>query len=120
MEDRQLKRYEDNGYGYLKLIDRNTGDLVGHTGLIHRVLDGKDTYEIAYSMLPAFWGRGYASEASQRMQDYVREHKVWDRAMSIIHFDNIASQKVAEKNGLKRVREWEYMEMPVYVYELMF
>ena len=118
--DRQLKRYEDNGFGYLKLIDRNTGDLVGHTGLIHRVLDGEDTYEIAYSMLPAFWGRGYASEASQRMQDYVREHKVWDRAMSIIHFDNIASQKVAEKNGLKRVREWEYMGMPVYVYELMF
>ena len=118
--DRQLTRYEDYGYGHLKLIDRNTGNMVGNSGLIHRVLDGEDTYEIAYSILPAYWGQGYASEASRCMSNYVREHKVWDRAMSFIHVDNIASQKVAEKNGLKRVREWDYMEMPVYVYEMMF
>ena len=60
---------------------------------------------------------GYASEAAQRMKAYMIEHQVKNKAISIIHFDNIGSQKVAERNGMTRGREWEYMGMPVYIYE---
>lgn len=115
--NRQLNRYIDNGWGYLKMVEKTTGEVVGHTGLLLREIDGQEQLEIGYSIKPRFWRMGYASEASQRMKAYMVEHKVMDKAISIIHFDNIGSQRVAERNGMTRGREWEYMGMPVYIYE---
>jgi len=115
--ERQTNRYKENGWGYLKMVHKDSGEIVGHTGLLLRVIDGEETLEIGYSIKPQYWRQGYGSEAALAMKAYMVENKVRDKAISIIHFDNIGSQKVAEKNGMSRGREWQYMDMPVYIYE---
>ena len=114
--DRQLTRYKENGWGFLKMIHKETGEMVGHTGLLLRMIEGEEFIEIGYSIMPKFWRMGYGSEASQRMKAYMKEHKVRDKVISIIHTENIGSQKVAEKNGMTRGRTWEFLGMPVYIY----
>ena len=56
--------------------------------------------EIGYSVLPQFWGRGYASEAALKCKNYAFEHNFSDVLMSMIHVDNISSKKVALINGM--------------------
>jgi RimJ/RimL family protein N-acetyltransferase len=56
--------------------------------------------EIGYSVLPKFWGRGYASEAALKCKNYAFEHNFSDVLMSMIHVDNISSKKVALRNGM--------------------
>ena len=115
--DRQLNRYQENGWGYLKMVHKETKEVVGHTGLLLRNIHGEELLEIGYSIKPKYWRQGYGSEAAMTLKAYMIEHKVRNKAISIIHFDNIGSQKVAEKNGMTRGGEWEYMGMPVYIYE---
>lgn len=118
--ERQLKRYEESGWGHLKIADRATGELIGNAGLILRPTDGTNLLEVAYSILPVHWGKGYASEAAVCMKEYIRENQLSDRAISIIHKDNLGSQKVALKNGMKPGKEWEYIGMPVCSWEIIF
>lgn len=118
--DRQQKRYADTGYGHLKLVEKTTGKLVGNAGLILRPTDGVDLLEVAYSILPEHCGKGYASEAAICLKEYIRDQQLSDRAISIIHEENLASQKVAAKNGMKRGRKSEYMGMPVCTWEVIF
>lgn len=118
--ERQLKRYDESGWGHLKITDKSSGELVGNAGLILRPTDGLELLEIAYSILPAHQGKGYASEAAIRMKEYIRENQLSDRAISIIHQDNLGSQKVAKKNGMTPGREWEYIGMPVCSWEVIF
>lgn len=117
---RQITRYRDSGWGHLKVVDKKTGELVGNAGLILRPTDGTDLLEVAYSMLPAHWGKGYASEAAACLQAYIHDEGLSDRAISIIHKENIGSQKVAARNGMQPGREWEYMGMPVCSWEVIF
>lgn len=117
---RQLERYQDSGWGHLKLLDKTTGLLVGNAGLILRPTNGVDLLEVAYSILPDYWGKGYASEAANCMKEYIRKNQLSDRAISIIHKENIASQKVAAKNGMTPGADSEYMGMPVCSWEVVF
>lgn len=118
--DRQLKRYADTGYGHLKLAEKTTGELVGNAGLILRPTDGVDLLEVAYSILPEYWGKGYASEAAICLKEYIRDQQLSDRAISIIHAENTASHKVAAKNGMTPGPTSEYLGMPVCTWEVIF
>ncbi|MCE7993258.1 MAG: GNAT family N-acetyltransferase [Roseivirga sp.] len=118
--ERQLERYQDSGWGHLKLIEKTTGQLVGNAGLILRPNNGIELLEVAYSILPTYWGKGYASEAASSLKEYIRDKQLSDRAISIIHKENIGSQKVATKNGMKPGVEGEYMGMPVCTWEVIF
>jgi ribosomal-protein-alanine N-acetyltransferase len=114
--DIQLDRYQQTGYGLLAVISKETGELIGQTGILQKELKGNIEYEIAYSLIPDEWGKGYASEMSSILVDYAIEHQINSRIISIIHIDNIASQNVARKNGMEVLFNTIYAEMNVFVY----
>ncbi|MFM8914430.1 MAG: GNAT family N-acetyltransferase, partial [Flammeovirgaceae bacterium] len=60
---RQQQRYQNNLGGMNALIEKASGDLVGHAGLLVQTVENKTELEIGYSLLPQFWGKGYAIEA---------------------------------------------------------
>lgn len=55
--DRQLGRYEEDGFGMLAIIEKETGELIGMTGILSRDIEGRHEKEIGYSYLPRFWGK---------------------------------------------------------------
>lgn len=112
----QFDRYQTTGYGMLAVICKQSGELIGQMGILQKEIEGRVEHEIGYSLLPKCWGRGYASEMSSVLVDYAIKHKVNNRIISIIHVDNIASQKVAEKNAMKVLFESTYAEMKVFIY----
>lgn len=116
--DLQLKRYASNSFGHLAAIEKETGHLIGVGGLIKREVNLKEELEIAYSILPQYWGKGYATEIARQMKTYAFEHKLRDSLISIISVENIPSKKVALKNGMQHSETTIYQGMDVDIFRI--
>jgi RimJ/RimL family protein N-acetyltransferase len=116
--ENQLNRYNREGFGHLAVIDKKSNELVGMSGIIKRVVGGEDFLEIAYSVMPHHWGKGYASEMSHALLSFGREQQLAKQFISIIHPENKASIKVAQKNGMRFLRTDVYSDIPVNIYSV--
>lgn len=102
----------------MALVEKETNVLVGWCGLLVQVVDGKEELEVGYSLLPAYWGKGYATEASRRCLELAFENQLAESLISIIQIHNTPSQRVAERNGLIRERQTTYHGNPVFIYRI--
>jgi len=114
----QLDRYESGRYGHHALLKKESGEFIGQCGLLTQEINGEEVLEIGYHILPKYWGNGFATEAAIKFRDYAFESNLCEGLVSIIDIRNIASQKVAEKNGMKRGPQVSYHGLEVYVYEI--
>jgi RimJ/RimL family protein N-acetyltransferase len=81
------------------VFETSSGQYVGDC-FVH---DKEGEKEIVYVIAPAFWGRGYATEAARA----VVRHLALPRLTAWIHAENAASIRVAEKLGMECEREAE-------------
>lgn len=114
--NKQLDRYKECGTGLLGVIEKESGELIGVCGLLSREVEGENEYEVAYSLKPAYWKKGYGTEMARQIKIFGVEHKLAPRFISLIHKDNIGSIKVAKNNGMDYLFDSEYMGMPVVVF----
>lgn len=111
-------RYDNNLGGHNALILKDTGELVGMCGLLIQTVDDMEELEIGYSLLPAFRGKGFASEAAIKCREFATEHQLRESIISIIHEDNVPSKKVALKNGMQLDKTTEFKGIPVEIYRV--
>jgi [ribosomal protein S5]-alanine N-acetyltransferase len=116
--EKQLQRYVESRGGMNALIEKSTDKLVGYAGLLVQLVDGTEELEIAYSLLPEFWNRGYAFEAASKCKEYGFGNNFAESLISIISISNLPSQKVATKNGLTIAKQTVYRQNPVYIYRI--
>ena len=114
----QIKRYEEGRYGHHALIDKGTGEFIGQCGLLTQTVEDILEMEVGYHILPKYWGKGYATEAAMFFRDFGFKHEKLDHIISVIDIRNIASQKVAEKNGMTINRQIKYYDLDVYIYQI--
>jgi ribosomal-protein-alanine N-acetyltransferase len=112
----QFERYETQGLGHLAIEIKETKEFIGLGGILPRALNGRKEYEIAYSLIPRFWKKGFGTEAAKQMKQFGFENIETDRFVSIIDKDNIDSIRVAQKNGMEVLFETEYLGMFVKVF----
>tara|TARA_R110002072_G_C7973360_1_gene535047 strand:- start:4795 stop:5331 length:537 start_codon:yes stop_codon:yes gene_type:complete len=113
---KQIDRKNKKEFGQLAIIEKISGEFIGLAGIIPRDIDGKEEYEVTYSLLFSSWGKGYATEAAVKFKEYMLENTAVASLISIIHKENDASIKVAKKNEMKISSEMTFMEMPVYIF----
>lgn len=114
----QLLRYKKEGYGLLAVIEKSSQLLIGMGGIIPREVDGTKDYEIAYSLKPEYWGKGYGTEIALKIKDFGRESQLSQRFISIIDKANLRSIRVAEKNGMSIERETTFLGLDVFIYTI--
>jgi [ribosomal protein S5]-alanine N-acetyltransferase len=83
------------------VVERTSGAVVGHCGLLPKKVDESDQVELVYVIAADYWGRGYASEAAAAIRDYAFRKLRINRLVSLIDPANIASERVALKIGMK-------------------
>jgi RimJ/RimL family protein N-acetyltransferase len=115
---KQVWRYENNMGGMNALIEKSSSNLIGHCGLLVQTVDGSTELEIGYSLLPEFWGKGYALEAAVKCKDFAFENDLAESLISIISLTNTPSQKVALKNGMTIDKETIYKANKVFIYRI--
>lgn len=112
---RQIGRYA-MGAGLLGVVLRDSGTLIGDCGLVWQEVEGVEEPEIGYHVHREHQGRGYATEAARAVRDYAFGTLGCDHVISMIRPENLASRRVAEKNGLtvNRTIFWRGYDHCVY------
>ncbi|SCY35194.1 Protein N-acetyltransferase, RimJ/RimL family [Nonlabens sp. Hel1_33_55] len=102
--DKTLTRYQENRGGLCVLENKDSGGFIGMCGLLVQEIDGDTRLEVGYSLLPNYWGKGFAIEAAAAAKNYGFQNS-YDldfgcSVVSMIHIDNHPSIKVAIKNEM--------------------
>ena len=119
-----LASYEQLALGYLAVLRKEDGALIGRCGLMDLVVEspapehgirkgwfGREdapagialTFEceLGYTFDPAVWGQGFATEAACCVRDYARDVLRRPYAISAILPQNARSRRVAERCGAR-------------------
>jgi ribosomal-protein-alanine N-acetyltransferase len=100
------------------VVLRSDEQLLGYCGFFAQIVDDVEELEIGYRLHPAHWGQGLATEAARAVRDHGFEELKLPRLISLIHPDNAASRRVAEKNGMTPEKETLFRSFPTIVYSI--
>jgi RimJ/RimL family protein N-acetyltransferase len=102
------------GHGFWVVELRDTGEFVGRVGLWRP--EGWPGLEVGWTLAREHWGRGYATEAGGAALRHAFGSMGAERVLSVIHPENEASKRVAERLGLRFDRRMELMGQQVCIY----
>jgi RimJ/RimL family protein N-acetyltransferase len=93
--------YDTYGFG-LWIVETHAGQFVGDCGLTWQDVNGVPMLEVGYHVRATLHGQGYATEATAACRDFARAELHAPELVAIIHPDNTASERVAQKIGMTR------------------
>ncbi|MCF3139085.1 GNAT family N-acetyltransferase [Paenarthrobacter sp. AR 02] len=96
--------YAQHGYG-LWIVETYAGDFVGDCGLTWQKVNGRSELEVGYHVRLDLQGRGYATEAATVCLEYARDVVGASSLVAIIHPENAASRRVAERIGMRHIED---------------
>lgn len=119
-----LSSYQQLALGYLAVLRKADGALIGRCGLMDLVVEaaapehgirrgwfGREEApsglalafetELGYTLDPAAWGQGFATEAARCVRDYARDVLRLPYTVSAILPQNSRSRRVAERGGAR-------------------
>jgi RimJ/RimL family protein N-acetyltransferase len=108
------------GFGYWVIVRKDTGEFIGELGFadykrdIVPSLDGMP--ELGWALAAKAHGQGYATEAVSAAVAWGEAHFGSARTVCIIHPENSASIRVAEKCGYQEFRRTTYKDHPTIVF----
>ena len=102
----------DDADEWLKIVDNEefnlniflNDNLIGGVGL---TLAEDDFWELGYWLGVEYWGQGYATESVRGLLSYAETNTPCEKFKANVYKENVASAKVLEKNGFKRVEDRE-------------
>lgn len=102
-------RQERDGHTFYAVTLAETGEFLGLCGPLEQEVefDGETHRftEVGYHFQRRHWSNGYAAEAAIACRNHVFETLARDSVISLIHPENVPSQRVALRNGMTRRRE---------------
>ncbi len=102
------------GYGHWAVEEKASGELIGRMGFFYP--EGWPGFEAGWTLARESWGKGYATEGARRMLDHAFREMRREHVISLIHPENEASIRVAEKMGETLEGETEILGTPVLIY----
>jgi RimJ/RimL family protein N-acetyltransferase len=114
-----VRHWDEHGFGLWTLRDRATGGFVGRCGIRHVDIDGADEVELGYALLPEYWGKGLATEASRGALSIAFDEVGLEEVVAFTMPTNVRSRRVMEKLGFRYERDFTYKGMPHVLYRLI-
>lgn len=120
--DRQIDRYHKWNFGLWALVLKESGEMIGQSGLTMQPWKNTQVLEIGYLLNRDYWHNGYATEAAIACKNYAFYVLKSNEVYSIIRDTNTASQNVAIRNGMTIVDKWvkhyRGIDMPHYLFSV--
>ena len=94
-----LRQWDENGYGLWIFRPLTIPGFIGRSGLRRIQILEKYEVEVAYSLMPEFWGKGFATEMAKSCIEIAFEVFHFESIICTTLCTNKASQRVMEKVG---------------------
>ena len=94
--------YATHGYG-LWIVETLDGEFLGDCGLTWQQVNDRSELEVGFHIRADSWGRGYATEAAAACKEFALAELDVVQLVAIIHPENMASRRVAEKIGMSHI-----------------
>ena len=108
--DHVRKQYEKNGIGRWAVIEKSSGEFLGWSGL--KLEDGiradLNYYDLGYRFKRKYWGQGFATESAIASLKYGFEKMSLHEICAAAHVDNLASNKILDKIGMKFIEQFYF------------
>lgn len=118
--NKQIVRYQEDGFGLWAVILKQTDEMIGQCGLTMQDWKDKQVLEIGYLFQKKFWHNGYAIEAANGCKEYAFNILNATEVFSIVRDSNKASQNVAKENGMvivdESVKHYRGVAMPHFLF----
>jgi [ribosomal protein S5]-alanine N-acetyltransferase len=98
---RGIAYQQEHGISHWATVLKDKGKVIGACGF--NMSEGGPEFELVYHFAPAYWGRGYATEAAGACLRYAFEELNAPQVVASTYSQNLASQRVLEKIGLVRL-----------------
>ncbi|MFT5581641.1 MAG: ribosomal-protein-alanine N-acetyltransferase [Lentimonas sp.] len=96
------KQYKEIGYGRWAVIEKESNEFVGWCGLKYETQVREYPYhDIGYRLKQKFWRKGYGFEAAKACLEYGIDELKLKKINASAHPDNVGSNKILQKIGLK-------------------
>ena len=108
--------YAQYGFGFMMMIEKATGELVGHAGLKkvdHPLARNQGDFEIGWLVREDRWRRGYAGEAMRAVVDWAFTRHRAPLLVALTANANEPSWRLMEKLGMRRRKDLDF-EDPDY------
>ena len=108
------KQYIDNGIGRWAVIEKETNEFIGWSGLKlvqEKINNHVNYYNIGYRLRRKFWGKGIATETSIIARNYGFQQLKLKEIYGTADSQNIASKIVLQKIGLKYIETFHHNNM---------
>lgn len=92
--------FDEVGYGRWGCVLKGEKGMIGFCGL--KYIASLDEVDLGYRFLPEYWGKGYATEASNASVRFGFEVLGLESIIAMVLPENLASIRVLEKVGLQR------------------
>lgn len=113
---RTIEGWRDRGFGLWAVVEKESSRVVGYCGLIF--LEGTTEIELAYGLAKSSWGKGFATEAARASLGFGFEELKLERIVAVVNPQNVASQRVLEKLGMKYRRNAHHYDADLMYYEI--
>ena len=115
--ERCMAYYQENpGFGVWAAIEKETEEFIGWFML--KKYQYSNDQELGYRLMKKYWGRGYATEMSLKIIEYGFSEKNLSKIVAITHPENIASQKVLKKAGMRYIKTIPFKEGDTFYFEV--
>jgi len=96
-----LKQYEEFGIGRLAMINKETNEFIGWSGIkFERELRKEfDYYDLGYRLKEIYWGHGYATEAAIGSLEYGFNELRLNEINACADVNHVVSNKILKKIG---------------------
>ena len=104
--ERNMNRYLENGFGLWGVCLKDTGEMIGDSGLTLQNIEGEMLPEIGYHIRADYQRKGYAKEAAAAVRDWAFANTDYPALYSYCKYTNVGSYKTAESIGMHFEKEY--------------
>lgn len=109
---KMMQLHAREGFSFLMLIEKATGDLAGHAGIKrvdHPNAPNQGDHEVGWLVREDRWRRGYAEEAMRAVLEWAFDRRIdAPHVVALTDEPNVASWKLMEKLGMERRKDLDF------------
>lgn len=98
------KQYVENGIGRWAVVEKETNNFVGWTGLKlvkEKTNNHINYYDLGYRLIKKYWGKGYATESALASLAYGFDVMKLEEVFAAAEVNNLASNNILKKIGFQ-------------------